>query len=119
MDYKEKETILRVCSSKKGDRCSRCPAFGHGDRNCARNAMRDAADAIAELMARAESAEKERDAAIKELDGVSNAVGDLADFIDDEIHPIVPYNLYTELMDNVYAITVFEKESEWRGQKEE
>ena len=72
-----------------------------------------------EAEARAEKAESERDAAIKELDGVSSVVGDLADFIDEQIHPIVPYNMYTDLMDNVYAITMWEKESEWRGQKEE
>lgn len=50
MDYKEKATILRVCSSRKGERCSRCPAFGQGDRQCARNAMRDGATAINELL---------------------------------------------------------------------
>lgn len=84
------------------------------------------ATAITDLLARAEAAEdraekaeRERDAAIKELDGVSSNVGDLADFIDEKIHPIVPYNMYTELMDNVYAITTWEKESEWHGQKEE
>lgn len=81
--------------------------------------LADAATAITDLLARAEKAERERDAAIKELDGVSSVVGDLADFIDDQIHPIVPYNMYTALMDNVYAITMWEKESEWRNQKEE
>lgn len=39
MDYKEKATILRVCSSKEGERCSRCPAFGQGNRHCRNNAM--------------------------------------------------------------------------------
>lgn len=51
MDYKEKATILRVCSSRKGERCSRCLAFGQGDRHCARNAMKDGATAITELLA--------------------------------------------------------------------
>lgn len=59
MDYKEKATILRVCSSKKGERCSRCPAFGQGNRNCLRNAMKDGATAITDLLARAEAAEAE------------------------------------------------------------
>lgn len=57
MDYKEKATILRVCSSKNGERCSRCPAFGQGDRHCMKNAMKDGAAAITDLLARAEYAE--------------------------------------------------------------
>lgn len=57
MDYKEKATILRVCSSRKGERCSHCPAFGQGDRYCKRNAMKDGATAITDLLARAEAAE--------------------------------------------------------------
>lgn len=68
MDYKKKATILRVCSSKKGERCSCCPAYGQGDRNCCRNAMRDAATAIIELLERAEKAERERDAIKADLD---------------------------------------------------
>lgn len=59
MNYKEKATILRVCSSKKGERCSHCPAFGQGDRHCMKNAMKDGATAITDLLARAESAEAE------------------------------------------------------------
>lgn len=50
MDYKEKATILQVCSSKKGERCSHCPAFGQGCRNCMKNAMKDGAAAITELL---------------------------------------------------------------------
>lgn len=74
MNYKEKATILRVCSSKEGERCSRCPAFGQGNRHCRRNAMRDASVAITDLLARAEvaearaeKAERERDAAVKTI----------------------------------------------------
>lgn len=59
MNYKEKATILRVCSNKKGERCSHCPAFGQGNRNCLRNAMRDGSVAITDLLARAEAAEAE------------------------------------------------------------
>lgn len=59
MDYKEKATILRVCSSKKGERCSHCPAFGQGFRNCMKNAMKDGAAAITDLLDRAEAAEAE------------------------------------------------------------
>ena len=50
MDYKEKATILQACSSKKGERCSSCPAFGQGFRTCMKNAMKDGAAAIRELL---------------------------------------------------------------------
>lgn len=51
MDIEMKVQILRACSSKKGNRCSSCPAFGHGDLNCMRNAMKDAATALSTLQA--------------------------------------------------------------------
>ena len=51
MDIEKKIQILRACSSKKGKRCSSCPAFGQGDRNCIRNAMKDAATALSMLQA--------------------------------------------------------------------
>lgn len=51
MDIEVKVQILRACSSKKGNRCSSCPAFGHGNRNCIRNAMKDAATALSTLQA--------------------------------------------------------------------
>lgn len=50
MDYREKAMILKCCSNKKGNRCSSCPAFGQGDKNCIRNAMRDSSAAIFELL---------------------------------------------------------------------
>lgn len=61
MDYKQKAMILRVCSNKKGERCSSCPAFGQEERHCRRNAMRDGADAIEQLITRVEAAEHELD----------------------------------------------------------
>lgn len=51
MDIEMKVQIPRACSSKKGNRCSSCPAFGHGGRNCIRNAMKDAATALSTLQA--------------------------------------------------------------------
>ena len=62
MDIEKKIQILRACSSKKGKRCSSCPAFGQGDRNCIRNAMKDAATALSTLQAENEKlrAELER-----------------------------------------------------------
>lgn len=57
----------------------------------------------------------ERDAAIKELNGVSSLVDDLAEFVDREIHPVVDYNLYLDLRENVDAVSMFQHEDEWRG----
>ena len=56
-----KVQILRACSSKEGNRCSFCPAFGHGDRNCIRNAMKDAATALSTLQAENEKLRAEAD----------------------------------------------------------
>lgn len=57
----------------------------------------------------------ERDAVIKELNGVSSLVDDLAEFVDREIHPVVDYNLYLDLRKNVDAVSMFQHEDEWRG----
>lgn len=57
----------------------------------------------------------ERDAAIKELDEVTSEVDDLAEFVDREIHPVVDYNLYLDLRENVDAVSMFQHEDEWRG----
>ena len=76
-------------------------------------------EACAELQARAEKAERERDAAIKELDCVSSAVDDLSEFIDEQIHPLVPYDMYLALRENADAISMWQHESEWREKKEE
>ena len=61
--------------------------------------------------------EQERDASIKELNRVSDAVDNLSDFIDNEVYPVVEYNLYSSLRDDVDAITKWLYESEWaRGE---
>lgn len=69
--------------------------------------------------ARAEKAERERDAAIKELDDVAAAVDDLSVFIDEQIYPLVQYDMYTALRENADAISMWQYESDWRGEKEE
>lgn len=93
MDIEMKVQILRACSSKKGNRCSSCPAFGHGDRNCIRNAMKDAATALSTLQAENErlrvevenyrkghcaedgcATEKDRDAVLAELEQVKRCI---------------------------------------------
>ena len=82
----------------------------------------EAADALEQLQAEndrlhdeLEKVEAERDAAIKELNGVSSLVDDLAEFVDREIHPVVDYNLYLDLRENVDAVSMFQHEDEWRG----
>ena len=62
-----------------------------------------------------EKVDSERDAVIKELNGVSSLVDDLAEFVDREIHPVVDYNLYLDLRENVDAVSMFQHEDEWRG----
>lgn len=57
--------------------------------------------------ARAEKVERERDAAIKELDGVAAAVDDLSDFIDEQIHPLVQYDIY--LLEKLAAMCGYRK----------
>ena len=67
------------------------------------------------LRAELEQVTAERDAAIKELDEVTSEVDDLAEFVDREIHPVVDYNLYLDLRENVDAVSMFQHEDEWRG----
>lgn len=59
MDIEKKVQILRACSNKKGNRCSSCPAFGKGNRNCLQNTMRDAATALSTLQAENEKLQAE------------------------------------------------------------
>lgn len=75
--------------------------------------------AVQELRAKLERVTAERDAAIKELDEVSSAVYNLSDFIDEQIHPIVSYDIYTTLRDNADSIAIWQYESEWRKQKKD
>lgn len=70
---------------------------------------------IADLRAELAKVMAERDAVIKELNGVSSLVDDLAEFVDREIHPVVDYNLYLDLRENVDAVSMFQHEDEWRG----
>lgn len=77
MDIEMKVQILRACSSKKGNRCSSCPAFGHGDRNCIRNAMKDAATALSTLQIENEKLRAELEQVKQDFDG-------LCEYIDSE-----------------------------------
>lgn len=57
MEHDNLIAILTACSNRKGNRCSQCPAFGKGDWQCARNAMRAAAVAIKAQAAQLAAAE--------------------------------------------------------------
>lgn len=70
---------------------------------------------VRQLREELERVTAERDAVIKELNGVSSLVDDLAEFVDREIHPVVDYNLYLDLRENVDAVSMFQHEDEWRG----
>lgn len=70
---------------------------------------------IKKLRTELERVTAERDAVIKELNGVSSLVDDLVEFVDREIHPVVDYNLYLDLRENVDAVSMFQHEDEWRG----
>lgn len=87
--------------------------------------IEQAANAITDLLARAEAAEaraenaeRKLDAAILELDEVSAAVDNLDEFIDEQIHPLVSYDMYTELRDNADYISIWRHEVKWRGKVE-
>lgn len=70
---------------------------------------------VRQLREELERVTAERDAAIKELDEVTSEVDDLADFVDREIHPVIDYNLYLDLRENVDAVSMFQYENKWRG----
>ena len=74
MDIEKKIQILRACSSKKGKRCSSCPAFGQGDRNCIRNAMKDAATALSTLQAESEKLRAELEKVKTKYDEAREAI---------------------------------------------
>lgn len=52
-------------------------------------------------------------AAIGELNGVLDSVDALTEFVDDEVHPVVDYDLYLRLRDKVDVITQWEHADEW------
>lgn len=44
---------------------------------------------------------------------------DLSDFIDEQIHPIMSYDMYTALRENADAISIWQYDSVWDIEKEE
>lgn len=99
MNYKEKiERLKKSC---------------YGNAPCEIDRERlEAAHIIEELACRLE-------ATIQELKEVAAAVDDLSDFIDDKIHPIVSYDMYTALRENADSISIWHYDSVWDIEKEE
>ena len=86
----------------------------------------DAVTAINDLLARAESeearaekAERERDAAVSDLLRAEEAAEETNSLLDDEVHPACDYSLYLAVHDSVSDIVNWEYDDVWRGHKEE
>lgn len=74
---------------------------------------------IAELRAELKRITEERDAAIDELGGVLGTVDALTEFVDDEIYPVVNYDLYLQLRDKVDVVAKWEHKDKWCPDKKE
>lgn len=72
-----------------------------------------------EAEARAEKAERERDAAVFDLLRAEEAAEETNALLDDEVHPACDYSLYLAVHDSVSDIVNWERDDVWRGHKEE
>ena len=86
----------------------------------------EAATVITDLLARteaaearAEKAERERDAAVSDLLRAEEAAGETNALLDDEVHPACDYSLYLAVHDSVSDIVNWEYDDVWRSHKEE
>ena len=125
MDYKEQIELLHNLEAIAYGYNINGEVFGI-DCSDFEQIMVDAARSIEELLSRAEAAEaraenaaRKLDAAMLELDEVSAAVDNLDEFIDEQIYPLVSYDMYTALRDNADYISIWRHEVKWRGKKEE
>lgn len=145
MDYKKLLKALLCDGSGVGEDINGCTnkkcKYRDGDGGC--NLVRmcgDAAIAINELLtenqalrnaangfkkqaeaaeARAEKAERERDAAVFDLLRAEEAAEETNALLDDEVHPACDYSLYLAVHDSVSDIVNWERDDVWRGHKEE
>lgn len=88
--------------------------------------IEQAITAINDLLARAESAEaraekaeRERDAAVFDLLRAEEAAEETNVLLDVEVHPACDYSLYLAVHDSVSDIVNWEHDDVWRGHKEE
>ena len=116
MDYEKLAVAIKMCgSTPKVDQCPQCPYWASGDMsNCIPRVTADAATAITDLLARAEKAERERDAAISDLTYIARTYP--VDLCDDLVCQ------YCKHYQNVNTGCPGWTENdcfEWRGKKEE
>ena len=123
MDYEKLAVAIKLCgSTPKVDQCPQCPYWASGDmNNCIPRVTADAATAITDLLARAEAAEaraekaeRERDAAISDLTYIARTYP--VDLCDDLVCQ------YCKHYQNVNTGCPGWTENdcfEWRGKKEE
>lgn len=74
--------------------------------------------AMAEYKARAEKAEKERDAAVFDLLRAEEAAEETNALLDDEVHSVCDYSLYLAVHDSVSDIVNWQRDDVWRRGKE-
>lgn len=70
---------------------------------------------VKELLEKLKLVTFQRNAAIDELGGVLATVDVLTDFVDDEVYPVVNYDLNLQLREKVDAVATWKHESKWRG----
>lgn len=69
----------------------------------------------ADLLKRAEHAERERDAAISDLERAEKIAEETYALLNNKIQPVFDYSVYTAIHDSVTDIISWEKENIWRG----
>lgn len=93
------------------------------DRLAENQALRNAANGFKNQVdaaeARAEKAERERDAAVSDLLRAEEAAEETNVLLDVEVHPACDYSLYLAVHDSVSDIVNWEHDDVWRGHKEE
>lgn len=77
MDYEKLAVAIKLCgSTPKVDKCPQCPYWASGDmNNCIPRVTADAATAITDLLARAEAAEARAEKAERERDAAVELIG--------------------------------------------
>ena len=68
----------------------------------------------ADLLKRAEHAERERDAAISDLERAEKIAEETYALLNNKIQPVFDYSVYTAIHDSVTDIISWEKENIWR-----
>ena len=78
----------------------------------------EAASALEKATERAEKAERERDAAIKDIMRAEAAAEAAQSFLNNELHPAVNYSLYDGAFECMAEVINWQYDDVWRGKKE-